>query len=271
MRALYDYNKSIQNEAMQFVKPLFDHLGFNCFAYMRHYHGNRYFLYVSDPNIIRTIYPHVNDNDYTVFSIAPKINEKKIIFNDHSFQSNPWVSLLKAHNHCNGLSIYNQIHEDYVDGWFFYTSNENTQISNLYNKHFNLIEKFIVYFQATTAHLLNVNNPENYFTYRDNVSLNLKNTEDCIEEDFKNFLDAINLKKLPLILQDKEVNCTTMELKTIKLLSEGLSTKEIGTLLEKSPRTIESQIYNLKEKMNIFSTQKMLHHFNESIYKNFGF
>jgi DNA-binding CsgD family transcriptional regulator len=142
----------------------------------------------------------------------------------------------------------------------------------VYNNHFDLIEKFIVYFQAITKDLFKIDNPENMFKYRDdNLFLDLKNINNCTESDFKNFIEAINLKKLPLILQDKEVNCTQKELQTMKLLSEGLTTKEISNLLERSPRTIESQIHDLKEKMNLFSTQKLIHHFNKSIYKNFGF
>ncbi|MDP1724121.1 MAG: helix-turn-helix transcriptional regulator [Alphaproteobacteria bacterium] len=270
MRAIYEYNKNIQNEAMQFVKPLFDHLGFNYFAFERHYHGNKFFTYNSNLNVVQKIRPLIDESNHHTFCFTPKLNEKKIVFWD-AFQSNQWNSLLKELNHYNGISILSRTHEDYVDAWFFGASNNNTQILNVYNNHFDLIEKFIVYFQATTKDLLKVDNPENHFTYRNNLSLSLKNTNNCTELDFKNFLEAINLKKLPLNLQDKQVNCTQKELQTIKLLSEGLTIKEISNFLERSPRTIESQIYDLKEKMNLFSTQKMIHHFNESIYKNFGF
>lgn len=271
MQYIYNYNKRIQDEAMRFVRPLFDYIGFNLFAYMRHYHGNKYFLYVSDPNVFCTIYPHVNDDDYTVFSIKPKLNEKKIILNDYSFQSNPWVSLLKEQNYCNGLSIYNQTHEDYVDGWFFYTNQKDSNISNIYTNHFDLIDKFIVYFQETTKYLLDVNNPKNHSEYRHNVSLNLKNTNDFTPEDFTNFLEAINIKKHSLSLQEKEIHCTNNELQIIKFIAQGFSAKEIGYLLEKSPRTVETQIYNLKEKMNMPSTQKIINCFNNSIYRNFKF
>ncbi|MDP1724123.1 MAG: helix-turn-helix transcriptional regulator [Alphaproteobacteria bacterium] len=271
MRELYDYNKNIQNEAMQFVKPLFDHLGFNCFAYVRHYHGDKYFLYVSNPDIVQRVLSLIDESRYYVFQFVPKLNEKKIIFWDAS-QSTKWSSLLKDLNHYNGVSILNRAHEDYVDSWFFGASNTNTQILNVYNNHFNLIEKFIVYFQAITKDLFNLDNPENLFKYRDNnLFLDLKNTNNCTDINFKKFIEAINLKKLPLTLQDKEVNCTQNELQTMKLLSEGLTTKEISNLLERSPRTIESQICDLKEKMNLFSTQKLIHYFNQSIYKNFGF
>ncbi|MDP1724124.1 MAG: helix-turn-helix transcriptional regulator, partial [Alphaproteobacteria bacterium] len=257
MRELYDYNTNIQNEAMQFIKPLFDHLGFNYFSYFRHYNGNKFFSYMSNPDIVQRVLPSIDESTYHVFRFTPKLNEKKIVFWDVS-QSTKWSALLKDLNHYNGISILNRTHEDYVDSWFFAASNTNTSILNLYNNNFNLIEKFIVYFQTITKDLFNLDNPKNLFKYRDdNLLLNLKNTNNCTELDFKNFLEAINLKKLPLIFQNKEVNCTQKELQTMKLLSEGLTTKEISNFLEKSPRTIESQIYDLKEKMNLFSTQKL--------------
>ncbi|MDP3532044.1 MAG: helix-turn-helix transcriptional regulator [Alphaproteobacteria bacterium] len=270
MRAIYEYNKNIQNEAMQFVKPLFDHLGFNYFTFARHYHGDKYFMYTSNLNQIIDVLTKIDEVEYHVFSYAPILNEKKKVFWDSS-DPTKWIKLYKEHDYCQGVSMFNRSDEDYVDSWFFAASNENTQISNLYNKYFDLIEKFIVYFQAITKNLLNVDNPENHFTYRDNIYFNLKKTNDCTDTDFKFFLEAINLKKLPLLLHDKEINCTQKELQTMKLLSEGLTIKEISNFLEKSPRTIESQIYDLKEKMNLFSTQKLIHYFNKSIYKNFGF
>jgi hypothetical protein len=77
MRALYDYNKNIQNEAMKFVKPLFDHLGFNYFAYFRHYSGNKFFSYMSNPDIVQKVLPLINESTYHVFRFTPKLNEKK--------------------------------------------------------------------------------------------------------------------------------------------------------------------------------------------------
>lgn len=61
-----------------------------------------------------------------------------------------------------------------------------------------------------------------------------------------------------------KITLTEQEKKTLKLISAGLTSKEIGDILCKSPRTIEDYRARLYEKFNVKNKAQLITY----IYKN---
>jgi DNA-binding NarL/FixJ family response regulator len=59
---------------------------------------------------------------------------------------------------------------------------------------------------------------------------------------------------------------THCEMKILQLLCKGLTTKEIAKQLQRSPRTIETHIKNVKIKLNITTRSELISHVFDKLY-----
>lgn len=75
--------------------------------------------------------------------------------------------------------------------------------------------------------------------------------------------DAIALRKLGIIEPSDRINTLSdRELGVIRLIGEGLSSKEIAVRLELSVKTIEAHRYNILRKLNLKNTAALMSYIN---------
>jgi DNA-binding CsgD family transcriptional regulator len=78
------------------------------------------------------------------------------------------------------------------------------------------------------------------------------------EKNIKDFILNTPINKLFLNVNKKDIRLSIQEFKCLAWLSRGKSVKEIGRIMELSPRTVESYIDNTKHKINAHSRSHLI-------------
>lgn len=253
-------------EALQaIVRPLFDQLGFNHFAYTRQMHGREYFSVCLDKD---WTYHYLNyDLDqYLLFKemILPKNSKRTIIWDLQP--DNELLGMLRVFNHHHGVSIFVR-HDDDIESWHFATDAQNTGVNNIYTNHLYLLEQFILYFQEKAKDIIDISDRSKTSVYNNNRYLDL--TTPLETKEFSDFLNSVKLDKF--LFQTKKGNAylSPGEFECVKALAMGLSAKEIASSRKLSPRTVEGYLLQAREKLQVDNKTHLISLFNESIHSKF--
>jgi DNA-binding CsgD family transcriptional regulator len=146
----------------------------------------------------------------------------------------------------NGVSITKRFYNS-IENYSFIGYISNNRINEFFIKYCHILENFAEHFKTRFAHEI-INANQIRAKYKNGFNFHLP--EHKIEDNFKirAFLSAIEINQGPLIVNGNIVNFTDREKQCLELMSQGHSIKGIGRRLSLSPRTIESHIYNVKQK-----------------------
>jgi DNA-binding CsgD family transcriptional regulator len=199
------------------------------------------------------------DNNYLYSSVFHKklgdLLSKKMLYYlwpDKPISNDPIYMGLYEHNIWNGITIYKK-YEDCIETYAFATTRENEARRCAYFSEIEILEHFILYFRSRIVPLTSEVEKKIMIPHQINVSstseLSTKKTqflnETCIT-DFYLRLNGVDLK-----LSKREEEC-------LSLLSGGKRTKQIASLLDISPRTVECYVENLKKKTKSNTTSQLL-------------
>jgi DNA-binding CsgD family transcriptional regulator len=159
----------------------------------------------------------------------------------------------------NTLSLYRKS-EDYVEGFYFASSRSNNKIISEYINNMKLFERFTFYFKEKFADVISA--AEIKKASLPTISPLVFKQEDLIdsqeEKNIKDFILNTPINKLFLNVNKKDIRLSIQEFKCLAWLSRGKSVKEIGRIMELSPRTVESYIDNTKHKINAHSRSHLI-------------
>lgn len=237
-------------------KPLFDIFGLNYFDFFRAYNdGSRVYLCSSVDWLeyeFQQTYWHTNN-----FAIAIPDNINHLTWSDitHYMPQSEQVLFQDKHkdayNHfdfCNGVALIDR-GMDYVDFYNFGAGRDNQLIYEIYLREIDILKRFILYFrEAANPIILQViaNRARQTENGQNAVIVEQNNTELDIKKNL--FLSKTPLKRL--YFADLQTYLTVQEANCLKLLSSGLSVKQIARQLGISPRSAETYIGNIKIKLN---------------------
>jgi len=154
----------------------------------------------------------------------------------------------------NGLSIAKPTNE-YDDLYCFYTVSCNNILNDFYINHLDVLEQFINYFNDKAELLIKRVSKNKLILpeeYTKKAVIKTTDTPAIIE----NFLMEIGKHKS---LSNNPYGLTFKELECLTWLCAGKSAAETGLILNRSKRTIETHINNMKIKLNCHKISSLIY------------
>lgn len=243
-----EYYNNVYPQIKNFCSPLKDYLGISLFIYFRIYYDSSYVIFTND--LQTTIDYCTKINNDKMHSYFKSYLEKEIvgasILWPNTIPTTEGMNIFfeKGHWHGITLPVFN---ENYIECCSFLGEVNNPNISDFFLRYGCILEKFSSHFKAKLSKIIEegllykakYNNGYNF--YLPDYKLNKL-------PDVKGFLDAVGISPESLIINGNVINFTEREKQCLELMSQGHSIKGIGRKLSLSPRTIESHIYNVKQK-----------------------
>ncbi len=219
----------IEKQVNDFCTPFFDAHGFNYFQYARMYSDGSISVLFNNANLFR----HLVDLDYPSFSsFKEEEHQRKQAYWFLWDEELPWLPVKMArdcHNLHHGLTLLRRS-KNYYDMIAVALSNAKINAASYYLNKFQAIEYFIQSFEKNNTHLLHAVN-----------SCPIQ----CPEHNRdRNLYRILNPTKRIKVLDNAYI--TAQELSCLRLLLSGLTYKEIGQMLELSPRSVETYIARAK-------------------------
>ncbi len=251
------YQESILDHLKEMTQPLFDNSGIRTFAYRKFFRDGRSFgistnhewnkwhnehllkLEGSIPIYENDIRETVINTQYSCFRIGEPDNRDVLCMKLHDFDI--W----------NTLCVYKK-NNDFIEGFYFAGTKENLNIINFF--------------------LNNVVDFDNYIFYLKNYFFNSIN-KDTIDQLLLPTILKESFSPLPNFLENggilykegETILLTAREAECLHYFSQGYTIKEIAKTLNLSPRTIETFINKLKNKMGVYYKSDLIKVYFENI------
>jgi DNA-binding CsgD family transcriptional regulator len=173
---------------------------------------------------------------------------------DHNPENKIWQEG-KEFSLGHGISIAKHTNA-YVDIYAFYTTQNNHKMNDFYINHLTILEKFILYFNEKAQSLIKKADNNRFIMpdkYREKSVKKVSDT--ALIQEFlirigkeRHSLNTVSYKPL-----------TYKELECLAWLCMGKSSEEIALILNRSKRTIETHINNMKIKLNCTKATSLIY------------
>lgn len=240
-------------------KPLNDCFKIDFFSYQRDYVDH-------EKSIQATIAPLCNRMDLVEFINSYNYTELPYYdFENKSryyFAETVWPKYIGDIKKGLGVSYIlcksERVNDNEIDKFAFGTSSDDPDYINFYLNNYHLLDKFILYFQEKAAKLLN-NVYQNKIPGSSPVKYFGANPLSNIEKSRDLFLQKISSNKITLLNKfGQTTKVPEMEAKCLLLLNKGRSAKEIGNILNISPRTVETNWSRSKARLGCYTRTELL-------------
>jgi DNA-binding CsgD family transcriptional regulator len=245
-------NQGLKNELRSICQPLFSSTPITSFHYARFKTDGKYLFLSTEQKAVEIYYEHNSKNTNREFiegfKYLPSGSLQKFLWltADKSLGIDQLLNINIAH----GLNVSIK-YPEYVETFIFATSRNTSQIIDLYLNHFLLLEAFIDYFKSQFEHLMNVKDFSNWaFSpfYKEQIKISYTQEKSIIRPRtiIKQFRDQGKMQERHLLsdLSQRECDCMSFFLR-------GQTVKETAQILNLSPRTVESHLKHIKNKLGI--------------------
>ncbi len=240
-------------------KPLQQIFGVTSFVYRKTYNdGNRIYL----TNHAERLEWYFNNHYYLIdgYQEHPsKYQSAHVIWPLHPHTIQFDQLLYERFSLVNGFSlIYKQ--DDSFEIISLTTPEQKHITVNTYINNIELLEKFILYFREVAKPLIkkvSVSGKIKFLlSYPDNYIISPK----LDDEDIQTFIKYIKLKRNIIVIGKKQIIISNREYECLNELMLGKPIKLIAKNLKLSPRTVETYINHIKEKVGLHSQKELIAH-----------
>ncbi|MCF6776715.1 LuxR C-terminal-related transcriptional regulator [Thiotrichales bacterium 19X7-9] len=196
-----------------------------------------------DSVIYATKWDQVKDNAFYLFDYfeTKKINElRSTEFNiDHIIA---WI---------------NSSNDHYLEMFQFGVIESNCHMMNFYINHLKLLRRFITYFKNELVPNLQLEKEKLLITpYL--IQENVKHQIDNDNQRFNQFLNQTKIKAFNLEGQYHGISLTARELDCLYEIGKGFTMKEVAKNFNISPRTIETHLNHIKDKLSLTTKSDLI-------------
>lgn len=234
-----DYAISVSKQIQPTTSNLKAH-GITTFSYLKFFNDGRYSIACSNPEWSQFHIMNIIGNGPFSSALANVNNDCFHVYLWPREARGFLLESLQSFRIWNGISFYKK-REQYVECWAFASDNFNENIINMYINNTEFLKKFILFFNSQHLEILNNRRKEtlSYFS------------QDIKSIEGNNSLRELDFSKYSLLNKEGYLTLTKKEMGCLSLLAHGKSMKEIALISGVSPRTIESQMNNIKLKSNL--------------------
>lgn len=246
-------------------QPLFKSLGFNYFDYARFYPNHTYIVLYSDPEWVEYF---LNEESY--YNLPPiQLYAGAHLWNRY-IDPRTLESAKQLFSHSHGITLKTD-YPHYTEIVNFSTHPSNLEVFDIYLNKIHILHQF-----------------KNYFINQSNKQIrSLEQTP--LRSSMKmstNKLNELNVNEIMSIIghTNRQIEATlpsipaldsltVRERDCLNALIAGLSTKEIATDMNLSPRTVENHLDNIKRKLNCKTRTQLLctllqHQYSPDLFEN---
>jgi len=268
-----EFSKSICEKLEPIIAPVTSHLGVTTFGYRKffvdgrsfllsnNYSWNNFFLEKFDKKIIPSYESEVNSvvNENKMHCVRVGQPDQRDLFLNALYDFNIW----------NTCSFYRKC-GDGIEGFHFASTRDNMSVVKEYSNNRSIFERFSYYFKNKLNDVMNAENlmkaaspiisPEIFKTPQNGHSQE--------EQSITDFLTMTPINKFFFNVNGEETILSFQEFRSLALLSQGKTAKEIGRILKLSPRTVEDYIEKIKHKVKVTSRSHLIDVFFQNFQKN---
>jgi len=134
--------------------------------------------------------------------------------------------------------------------FIFGSTKENHSINNFYVKNIDLFKRFILYFNDKGSQLLKEASQNKIYLPQKQEINNITIRANHISEQKRlDFLDQTEIERYFILDQENNLYLTKREAECIAYMINGATAKKTARMLDISFRTVQSHIYQVKEKL----------------------
>jgi DNA-binding CsgD family transcriptional regulator len=229
----------------EIIHPLKDAFGVTSIVYQRNFNDGSEIRLSNQPAWLKHFY---EQGYYRVsgFEKHPDQYQSGLVVWSHLSHHQPILTAARSFDIDHGMTLIKKT-DDGCEFYFIGTTHNRPYTTNLLLNHQDFLQRFTLYFKEQAVSLLKT-------AYMQRLTIANKYEHVISDEQgipFKttsaNFAQALTLKKIHLanntVLSGREMSCA-------KLLLQGMTARGIAERLFISPRTVETHLQHLKQKLN---------------------
>lgn len=255
----FQFNKSCAPLVEKLCEPLFNSFGITHFGCIRILENGQMLRITNNKKWTKDFFQHEFYNDIDLYGMKDaSLNDPFYVLLNGAPNSQHLSMLCSEFNIWNFMLIYERF-ETYRDLWFFGTERSNYQIINFYVNNLNVLQHFILHFKHKAAHLFDITDSSKLIS----TKIRPLSTEYKEKKDIHDFLDKISYNKHALggnfcgkYLSKREAEC-------LFYFSQGRSMKEIANHIGLTPKTIETYVNNIKNKIGCHTKGELISMFSK--------
>lgn len=253
----------------QICAPLKKHFGITSFVYQKNYTRGGEIRLSNQPKWLK----HFYDAEYyknSLFETHPDHYQSGFVLWSDLQGHDTILKAAHAFDIAHGITLTVKVN-DGVEFYFFGTTPDNQRIAALYVNNIDLLERFISHFKDKAQHIIQQAEQYKIFVHK-NLNRDIKDTESAAifhprEIDRESFLEDTIIKSFVLdahtILTKREIDCA-------HCLLRGDTIQEMAELLFISPRTAETHLENLRQKLHCSNKSTLIKKLQESGFRPDG-
>ncbi len=274
------YNEYHPIELKELCNPLFKHSEIDMFGYSRYYPDNSFFALDTYGEWHDFLFQQRKGVEVVDTEFFRVIEHNKNIFNKRSKQASIFIADISPSLHkplFNAFKIESFLwlvdKKEYYYEIFGFASKSGKNITNFYFNHYDILEKFMLYFNEYGGKIINeaeenkiivTNHSAEYQTFSNHMLQDMESRQDnLIALD-----NAFRLKKYPIISENGKTYLTERESECLFYLLRGKTAKGIGQILGISGKTVENYVEKLKLKFSCFRKSDLISKSIEMGYMN---
>lgn len=266
----YQYYESYKDKFKAMCEPLEKFFGISHFGYLRVYYADSKYFYTSNcENLTKEYLTTIESSDIFfekyLLKNSTNIEERKLFLWPTSPVGDS-MELYLRHRHWNGLTIANTDNTEYFECWWFATAPENENIFNFYLRNSEFLLNLTNALNNKILNFVEIRN-EVLAHYNKGFSFNIPkdNALSIANARITDFLNEFTKKGLEVKGRNEIVKISKCQIECLQYVAQGMSLKQIGCKLNKSPRTAELHIQNLQAKTGYHIKSDLVNLYNIQI------
>lgn len=241
--------------------PLKKYLGVTSLVYAKNYHNGSEIRLTNQPAWVEHYYKsalYVNSG----FEQAPSNLQSGYAVWSHLTHHQPILNEARGFNIDHGMSIIQKT-SDGCELYFFGTTRDNPQVTNVLLNHLEFLHQFTFYFKEKASKILKTVDKNRIIIPKKFSKVHSQEQGLPCKNETIHLQKIFNVKKMHL---DNGVSLSARELACAKLLRQGKSARLIAEVLFLSPRTVETHLQHLKEKLHCHTKAELISKINALLY-----
>lgn len=258
-----DFHQSVREQFIDICSPLQD-LGIKDYYCFQSLKDGSTLLHVNRSDLAMEQFSTVtNEGDFYTELIENTSYEPIITFvtgDIRRFDSkkDPILHMTWRHDFWNVLTVMKVKEDNTFQGWGFSMGRNFQDPLGFFAERMPLIKRFIAYFDIVGADLIDMSDKRKLIPFDQEFHFHKKRENAALVKTSIEFLKKTSLKKLLLEYQGQPLEITKRQGQCLYFLALNFSTKEIGKVLDISPRTVEVFLQALKGKMKASSKRDLV-------------
>lgn len=244
-------------------QPLHD-IGIIDYYFVKCHEDGSYLIYASRRELVEIHIQTIRSPSKFFMDSVDLIPNSQVSFSltgdIHQFnlKADPVMSLFWDYGCWNTLMLYKIINNNLLEGWGFSLGKDCFDPTGFFIKNKNLLERFVQYFDIVGKDLVDTSDKRKLAIYDENFIFFQRSPETQANDKLFQFMQQTSLKKLSIDYEGQLFHLTQRQGECLYYLAQHYTVKEIALLLDLSPRTVETYIQSIKQKIGVSSKSDLL-------------